>query len=140
MTTVCHRPARGLDLAVLREANIVRLPLFKNAKGERAHSKIDGSDWSRGEWMCALVGEVGELANLLKKVQRGDMTLSEAHGAIANELADVQTYLDILAFQCGVDLAGATIRKWNEVSHRVNCPIRIADAYEWAEVWADDVA
>lgn len=114
-----------MKFSTLRTANLLRLPLFKNAKGEPAHSKPDGSDWSKPEWCNAVLGELGELANLLKKVQRGDMTMNDARGDIANELADVQTYLDILAFQCGVDLGEATVVKFNRVSERVGCDVFI---------------
>jgi len=120
-----------LTFDVLRTANLARLPLFKNAKGEPAHSQPDGSDWSKPEWCNAVLGELGELANLLKKVQRGDMTMDEARPAIADELADVQTYLDILAFQCGVDLGAATVSKFNRVSDRVNCGVHIVYRAGW---------
>src|SRR5690606_19258820 len=70
-------------------------------------------------------GELGEAANLLKKVDRGDLTLDEARPALARELADVQTYLDLLAHRLGVDLGDATVQKWNEVSERIGCALRI---------------
>jgi NTP pyrophosphatase (non-canonical NTP hydrolase) len=75
--------------------------------------------------MTAVAGEVGELANIIKKVRRGDFTLDEARNGIAGELADVQAYLDILAYRCGVDLGDATMAKWNDVSRRVGSPLRI---------------
>lgn len=116
----------GLNLKVLRAANVRRLPEFKNRKGEPAHSEADGSDWKLSAWCNAVLGELGEAANLIKKVERGDLTLDEARAELAKEFADVQTYLDILAFRAGVDLSDATIAKWNEVSERVGCRIRIA--------------
>lgn len=119
--------APTLDLATLTGANIWRLPLFRNGRGELAHSKADGSDWSPLEWAAALAGEVGELANLLKKVRRGDTTMAEARQAIADELADVQTYLSILAVQCDVSLGHATIAKFNAVSRRVGVQVFITD-------------
>jgi len=119
-------PTRGnLTFAELREANKARLPLFKNAKGQPAHSIPDGSDWSIGEWTNATLGELGEFANIVKKVQRGDLTFEEAKPALAKELADVQTYLDLTAFRCGIDLGRATIEKWNEVSERVGVELRL---------------
>lgn len=117
----------GLTFRALRDANTARLPTFRNANGEPAHSQPDGSDWSLNDWCCAVTGEVGELANLLKKVRRGDLSLADARPAIAKELADVQTYLDLLAMQCGVDLGAATIAKFNEVSARVGSPIFLRD-------------
>lgn len=117
--------AATLDLSTLQAANMARLPLFKNSRGELAHSKADGSDWSLMEWAAALTGEVGELANLLKKVKRGDTTMEQAQQAIADELADVQTYLSILAEQCGVSLGHATVSKFNRVSLRAQAPVFI---------------
>lgn len=116
----------GLTFNVLREANKRRLPQYKNAKGEPAHEKKDGSDWSLNDWLTAVVGELGEAANVLKKVRRGDFTLNEARPKLANEFADVVTYLDILAKQCGIDLGNATIHKFNAVSNRVGSDIYIA--------------
>ena len=131
--------AVNLDFQTLRDANIARLPEFKNPKGEPAHSKPDGSDWSPADWLMAVTGELGEFANLLKKVRRNDMTLDEARPALAKELADVQTYLDILAFQIGVDLGAATVSKWNEVSKRVDSRFRLAETADGdatlTEVW-----
>lgn len=109
----------------LRAANTKRLPQFKNRKGEPAHSQPDGSDWKLSAWCNAVTGELGELANLIKKIERGDMTLSEAYDDVADELADVQTYLDILAFRCGVNLGNATVNKFNRVSDRVGCDVKL---------------
>jgi NTP pyrophosphatase (non-canonical NTP hydrolase) len=122
----------GLTFDALREANLARLPQFKNARGEPAHSEPDGSDWSLSAWSNAVLGELGEAANLIKKIERGDLTLDEARPALAKEFADVATYLDILAYRAGVDLGDATVAKWNEVSARVGCalrlPVRVAKA------------
>ncbi len=121
----------GLSFNTLRQANLKRLPHFKNSKGEPAHSKPDGSDWSLGEWMNAVSGEVGEAANIIKKVRRGDMSIDEARPLLAKELADVATYLDITAFQCGINLGQAVKEKFNEVSIKVGSPVRIGDADDW---------
>lgn len=114
-----------LNFETLREANKARLPEFKNAKGDPAHEKEDGSDWTLGEWMNAVTGELGEAANIIKKVRRGDMTLEEARPLLANEFADIVTYLDITAMQAGIDLGHATIEKFNAVSVRVGSEVRI---------------
>lgn len=116
---------KSLTFDALRQANLARIPLFKNGKGEPAHSETDGSDWCLAQWCNAVTGELGEAANLIKKIERGDLTLEEARVELGKELADIQTYLDILAFQAGVDLGEATIQKWNEVSKRVGCSVRL---------------
>lgn len=125
----------GLTFNALRRANMARLPHFRNRRGELSHSEQDGSDWTPAQWLQALVGELGEFANFRKKFERGDISFEEYEILASKELADVQTYLDILASRCldepgaphmqGVDLGRATIEKFNEVSERVRCNIRI---------------
>lgn len=127
----------SLTFDQLREANKRRLPQFKNKHGELAHSEPDGSDWSPAQWLQAVIGELGEYANIRKKFERGDLSFDEYAPLAAKELADVQTYLDILAQRCldsrtgkvphptGVDLGVATLHKFNEVSVRVGSTIRI---------------
>ncbi len=125
----------GLSFNVLREENKRRMPQFKNAKGEPAHDKEDGSDWSLNDWLTAVTGELGEAANVLKKVRRGDFTINQAMPELADELADVATYLDILANQCGIDLGKAIIEKFNRVSAKVDSNIFIrADGSDY---WID---
>lgn len=109
----------------LREANIARLPQFKNCHGEPAHSKPDGSDWTPAEWLECVVGELGEYANKRKKYRRGDITKAEFDIEARKELADVAIYLDLLAFRLGIDLESAVISKFNEVSVRVGSDVRL---------------
>lgn len=90
-----HRPDASfeqhdsLSFRELRRANVARLPLFRDRNGKLAHSQPDGSDWSEAEWLQAVMGELGELANLRKKVLRGDLTPLEALQSTADEIADV---------------------------------------------------
>lgn len=123
----------GLTFNVLRGANMARLPEFKNSKGLPAHSEKDGSDWKLSAWCNAVCGELGEAANLIKKVERGDLSLEEAREDLAKEFADIVTYLDILAMRAGVDLGKATMNKFNEVSKRVGSTIRISE-FDWYKV------
>lgn len=123
----------SLTFTALRAANNLRLPQFKNPHGDLAHSRADGADWSPAQWLQAVVGELGEYANVRKKFERGDLTFNEYEVLAAKELADVQIYLDILAHRCldagtrfhptGVDLGQATVAKFNEVSVRVGATI-----------------
>lgn len=114
-----------LSFNQLRAANLARLPLFKNKHGLPAHSTPDGSDWSPAQWLQAVVGELGEYANLRKKYERGDISLDEFTREGAKELADVQIYLDLLAYRIDVNLGEATTNKWNEVSERIGIGHRI---------------
>ena len=131
----------SLRFGTLREANVKRLPQFKNAKGEAAHPELEGqrpgSDWSPAQWLQAVVGELGEYANLRKKVERGDIALELALPDLADELADVLIYLDILAFQLGIDLGAAVIDKWNRTSERVGSNLIIH--YEGHTVLGRDI-
>jgi len=81
----------NMKFSTLRAANLARIPLFKNAKGEAYHREDDGSDWSLNDWYTAVMGEAGELGNDLKKVRRGDYTLDEKRAKIGKEIADVIT-------------------------------------------------
>lgn len=119
---------KSLSFATLRAANVARLPLFKNCHGQPAHSQPDGSDWSRADWLEAVTGELGEYANQSKKFRRGDITQEEFLTFAKKELADVVTYIDILASQLGVDLGDAIREKFNEVSNRVGAAVYISDA------------
>lgn len=134
----------GLTFNALRGANQARLPEFKDKHGRLAHAKPDGSDWSPAQWLQAVLGELGEYANVRKKYERGDLTLEEFELLVAKELADVQTYLDILAQRCldgrdgtphstGVDLGRATMEKFNEVSERVQSSVRL-EADDWHRI------
>jgi NTP pyrophosphatase (non-canonical NTP hydrolase) len=68
--------------------------------------------------LVGLVGEVGEFANLLKKIDLGRITpgykapsLNEGRDALREELADVAIYLLRLSTVMGVDLEEAILEK-----------------------------
>jgi dCTP diphosphatase len=65
--------------------------------------------------LLALVGEVGELAELLQwlPADRAKALIAEEplHTRVSEELADVLVYLVGLAEQCGVELAPAALAK-----------------------------
>jgi NTP pyrophosphatase (non-canonical NTP hydrolase) len=56
------------------------------------------------ELTVALTGEVGEFANLAKKVAWGDFSLQDGRPQLASELADIFIYLLKLSDQLGIDL------------------------------------
>jgi NTP pyrophosphatase (non-canonical NTP hydrolase) len=74
-------------------------------------------DWSLADWMTAVVGELGELANLLKKRRRGEsILLTDIH----DEWADTFTYLMLLADALDItDPMDLVWRKFNKVSERI---------------------
>ena len=103
-------------LRVFRELNVARcIAAFHNP-----------CEWSETDWACALAGEVGELCNLIKKMRRHEAVLT---ADLADEIADVLTYLDLLAHRLDIELGPALTRKFDEVSDRRDCPIKFgADA------------
>ena len=117
----------GLTFNVLRNANLKRLPEFKNSRGEVVHTTSDGSDWCLAQWSNATLGELGEAANIIKKIERGDITLEAAREDLGRELADAATYLDILASVAGINLGQAIIKKFNEISERIGSRVILAE-------------
>lgn len=109
-----HRRSKikGFRFSQLREANVARC--------EKHFHKLNS--WSSTDWACALAGEVGELCNFIKKARRGQNIPQQE---FAKEIADIQCYLDLLAASMDIDLAQATIDKFNEVSDRKNSKIRL---------------
>ena len=111
---ICRRVGRGFDLdlkfsaeaadglsfAMLRFANIHRIRSSRYKRCERS--------WTTAHWVQATLGEVGELAELMIAVDLNKLTLEGARKELSRELADVQTYLDILALKLSVDLGEAT--------------------------------
>lgn len=97
---------------------------LRKANVERCENSFKHSinDWSPSDWAMATTGELGELCNFLKKRHRGE-TVNQKD--IADELADVCIYLDLLAARLGVDLADAVRSKFNEVSVRVGSEVKL---------------
>jgi NTP pyrophosphatase (non-canonical NTP hydrolase) len=113
---------RELTFADFRRANVARCIKWH---------PLGIASWSPSDWLTAVTGELGELASLLKMRNRERDQLpgnkfSPTDKQIAAELADVLTYLDLLAAVLGIDLGRATVEKFNEVSARVGFPDRIA--------------
>lgn len=106
-----------LTFEALRAANHAR-------QAEKFGAACDG--WSLSHWSNATLGELGEAANIIKKIDRGDFPIEQVRADLAKELADVAIYLDILALRAGVDLGEAVRLKWNEVSRRVGSRYRIS--------------
>lgn len=54
--------------------------------------------------IIALVGEVGEAANILKKIIRGDTTLINCKEQLTDEVVDVFIYILKLIYQLDIDI------------------------------------
>jgi NTP pyrophosphatase (non-canonical NTP hydrolase) len=90
--------------------------------------------WSLSDWMTATVGELGEAANVAKKLNRirdgipgnkAGESEPELKAALGNEIADTVIYLDLLAQSVGLDLGTLVRDKWNATSERLGSPFRL---------------
>ena len=70
--------------------------------------KLDS--WSLSDWLTATVGELGEAANIIKKLNRvrdgvpgNTNTSEELRKMLGDELADTYIYLDLLIQAAGFD-------------------------------------
>lgn len=90
------------------------------------------ADWSLSDWMTAVVGELGEAANVLKKLNRvrdgvpgNKETPEQLQQMLADEIADTFIYLDLLAFAAGFNLEDIAVSKFNRTSAKIGCGIRL---------------
>lgn len=91
-----------------------------------------GTAWSTSDWVTAVTGELGELASLVKMMNRTrdglpgnkfDVTTQ----MLADELADVVCYLDLLSTSLGISLGKAVTAKFNAVSERMGFEERLGE-------------
>lgn len=82
--------------------------------------------WSLSDWMTATLGELGEAANVLKKLNRArdgvpgnKETPEELREMFADELADAYIYLDLLAQAAEIDLPAAIRSKFDRTSIKI---------------------
>ena len=117
----------SLTFDEFRKANLARCIRFRDGQGRLCHPN-GVLDWPVANWFMALLGELGELANYMKKYDRGDFLWThESQLYVERELGDVQTYLDLLAARLDVNLGRATLHKFNEVSDRVGADVKLVE-------------
>lgn len=99
--------------------------------------------WSLSDWMTALVGEVGEAANIIKKLNRirdnvpgNKESKDELYKSLESELADIFIYLDLLCIASGFFLHDIVPRKFDVTSEKIGYPKKIAEMI--TGVWEDD--
>jgi NTP pyrophosphatase (non-canonical NTP hydrolase) len=103
---------------------------FSQANRERCESphgfnhRLDG--WSLSDWLTALAGEVGEAANVIKKLNRyrdgvpgNKQSEAELREQLRKELGDVFVYLDLLCQSCGFSVADAAAEVFNAKSKEI---------------------
>lgn len=124
-----YRPPQAgdaLTFAGFRDANVQRCVNGFNHALE---------SWTCSDWFTATMGELGEAANVAKKLNRIRDGLAGANAAheieeylrneLAKEIADTFIYLDLLAASEGIDLAEAVPAKFNATSEKLGLPHRI---------------
>lgn len=87
------------------------------------------SGWSSSDWMTALAGEVGEAANVVKKLNRvrdgvpgNKLTPQELRDQLRKELGDVFGYLDLMCQAHGFSIADAAVEVFNLKSAEIGYP------------------
>jgi len=100
----------------------------------RAANVARNNEWDREGQLNAsfrgleLAGEVGELCNIIKKLERERMGIRGSRVSIvdlAEELADVMICLDLLAMHYSIDLAHVTREKFNDTSVKIGLETRL---------------
>lgn len=103
---------------------------FSNLNRSRCESP-DGfnhalNSWSTSDWFTAVLGELGEAANIAKKLNRvrdgipGNKETPEAlREKLRRELADVDIYLDLLYQHLGIDRETAILDTFNAKSREI---------------------
>jgi NTP pyrophosphatase (non-canonical NTP hydrolase) len=82
--------------------------------------------WSVSDWLTATCGELGEAANVIKKLNRvrdgipgNTETPEQLTAQLGEEIADTFIYLDLLAQRCGLSLEAVVIDKFNKTSAKI---------------------
>ena len=84
--------------------------------------------WDLNRWMVATLGELGEAANIIKKLNRvddgvpgnsPDETREVLQSKLADEIADAAIYLDLLAQRAGFDLETIREVKFEKTSKKI---------------------
>lgn len=93
--------------------------------------------WSLSDWFTAVVGELGEAANVAKKLNRvrdgipgNDETPDELRAKLSAELADAFIYLDLLAQSQGIDLSAAVRETFDRKSEKIGYAAALRAAAE----------
>lgn len=84
------------------------------------------ASWSASDWMTATLGELGEAANIIKKLNRvrdgipgNKETPKELREKLKSELADTFIYLDLLAQSQGFELGDVVMETFDAKSRHI---------------------
>jgi NTP pyrophosphatase (non-canonical NTP hydrolase) len=109
---------------------------FSDANRKRCESpqgfnhRLDG--WSTPDWMTAVLGELGEAANIVKKLNRvrdgipgNKETIEQLATKLRRELGDTFVYLDLLCQSLGFTIAEAAVEVFEAKSAEIGYPERL---------------
>jgi NTP pyrophosphatase (non-canonical NTP hydrolase) len=89
--------------------------------------------WSLSDWFTATLGELGEAANVAKKLNRirdgipgNILSEAELRAQLRREIADAFCYLDLLAQAAGFSLEDAVRETWDAKSVQIGYPGRLS--------------
>jgi NTP pyrophosphatase (non-canonical NTP hydrolase) len=119
-----------LSFETLRAANVLRC--------ETAFHQV--SEWRPSQWSNAMAGECGEACNLTKKMDRmwpagefiknwnkpEDQRMADLEERLADEIADVVIYADLLAARIGRSLGECVRRKFNAKSDEIGSDVKLS--------------
>lgn len=93
---------------------------------------LDG--WTTSDWFVAMMGELGEAANLVKKLNRvrdgisGNKELPrELEAKLRKELGDLYVYLDLTCQSLGFNIEDAAVEVFDAKSAEIGYPVRLRD-------------
>lgn len=125
------------EVEALRErANQITFEDFSRANLARCVAP-DGfrhplDSWSLSDWFLAAVGELGEAANVAKKLNRcrdgiagNKETEDDLRAKLRREIGDTGVYLDLLCQYLGFSLLDAMIEVFNRKSAEIGYPVEL---------------
>lgn len=106
---------------------------FSDANRERCESPQGFNhslgSWDTSDWFVAMVGELGEAANVAKKLNRvrdgipgNKETPDQLKDKLRRELGDVFVYPDLMAQAHGFNIADAAVEVFNSKSVEIGYP------------------
>lgn len=116
----------GLTFAEFAAANLERCQ-SSNGFNHRLES------WSTSDWFTAIMGELGEAANVAKKLNRvrdgipgNKETVEDLKTKLRKEIGDVFIYLDLTAQALGFTIEAATVEVFDAKSAEIGYDRRLA--------------
>lgn len=110
----------------------MNLDKFNELNWQRAQLWHKDKAWSLSDWMTATLGELGEAANVVKKLNRirdglagnkEGVTEQTLRADLADEIADTFIYLSLFATAANINLSEAVVSKYNRTSQRLGMPL-----------------